>query len=212
MIAARAKPAVQKRSEAKREAIVQAAMDLLAERDMGEIAIGDIAHRAGVAVGTVYQRFENKQALVAHLLHTRQERQVEELAVFLGPDRWAGEGVVTRVRWLRERLVASDKAAPGLLRAILSYVVSGRDTLADVARAREVETLDLLAEWLIAGAPASPDVERKARVTVALATFVHAVHIAALYPFSYAGLPRETVLDELEAALLAQLERLLPCD
>jgi len=55
-------PRQQARSEATFRALVAAGSRALEDRDFDEMAIGDIARRAGVSVGAFYGRFENKEA------------------------------------------------------------------------------------------------------------------------------------------------------
>ncbi|HKA83369.1 MAG TPA: MerR family transcriptional regulator [Acidimicrobiales bacterium] len=51
--------------DAARERIVTAAVDLFAARGYGEVAVSDVAARAGTAKGSVYRHFESKEALFA---------------------------------------------------------------------------------------------------------------------------------------------------
>lgn len=48
----------------KREAIIEAALDLFVERGFYGTAVPEIAERAGVGAGTIYRYFESKEALV----------------------------------------------------------------------------------------------------------------------------------------------------
>src|SRR6478736_3876176 len=48
----------------KREAILEAALELFAERTFDGTAVPLIAERAGVAAGTIYRYFDSKEALV----------------------------------------------------------------------------------------------------------------------------------------------------
>ena len=57
----------------KREAIVDAALELFVERGFYGTAVPEIADRAGVGAGTIYRYFESKEALVNALY--RQEKQ-----------------------------------------------------------------------------------------------------------------------------------------
>ena len=59
-----AKPASQARSRQTRDKLVTALERLLQERDFDSISISDLASEAGLAVGTVYRRFENKDAFI----------------------------------------------------------------------------------------------------------------------------------------------------
>ncbi|MGE0555742.1 MAG: TetR/AcrR family transcriptional regulator [Gemmatimonadales bacterium] len=63
-----AKPTTQRRAERTRDRLIDALDSLLRERPFPEIAVADIARRAGVSTGTVYQRFQNRDASVSILL------------------------------------------------------------------------------------------------------------------------------------------------
>lgn len=53
---------------------------LLRKKDFDDIGIAELAAEAGVAVGTVYRRFENKEALVPLLFDLWHERSQAQLA------------------------------------------------------------------------------------------------------------------------------------
>lgn len=61
--------------EDKREAILQAALELFAEQGFYGTAVPEIATRAKVAAGTIYRYFENKEALV-NALFVRYKTQL----------------------------------------------------------------------------------------------------------------------------------------
>ena len=58
------KPPPTLRGEGKRDAIVDAAIELFVERGFHGTAVPDIADRAGVGAGTIYRYFASKEALV----------------------------------------------------------------------------------------------------------------------------------------------------
>lgn len=58
------------------ERILAAAAEVFAERGL-EVTLDDIAAHAGVGVGTVYRRFENKEQLIDALFDQRLEQIVE---------------------------------------------------------------------------------------------------------------------------------------
>lgn len=77
-------------AERNRRRILDAARELFAERGLG-VTLNDIAHHAGVGVGTVYRRFPDKQKLIEDLF----EQQLENLADLMkeavaDPDPWHG--------------------------------------------------------------------------------------------------------------------------
>jgi len=69
-----AKPATQQRSQATRDRLIDALDALLEDRPFDAISIGDIARRARVAPGTIYQRFHNRDAAVSILLELYYRR------------------------------------------------------------------------------------------------------------------------------------------
>jgi AcrR family transcriptional regulator len=81
---------LRKDAERNRQRILDAARELFAERGLG-VTLNDIAHHAGVGVGTVYRRFPDKAELIDGLF----EQRVEELAAIMeealtDPDPWRG--------------------------------------------------------------------------------------------------------------------------
>lgn len=68
------KPALQKRSRETRDRLIAALDRLLRERPFEEIAVSEIAAEAGVSVGAVYRRFQNKDAFVPALFELYQAR------------------------------------------------------------------------------------------------------------------------------------------
>jgi AcrR family transcriptional regulator len=68
-MATRERP-LRKDAERNRQRILDAARELFAERGLG-VTLNDIAHHAGVGVGTVYRRFPDKAQLVDGLFEQR---------------------------------------------------------------------------------------------------------------------------------------------
>ncbi|CAM5638240.1 TetR/AcrR family transcriptional regulator [Kitasatospora aureofaciens] len=66
-MAYRRTPAVQARLDAQREAVLQSAVGLLAERGYGGCTMAAVADRAGIATGSLYQHFANKAELSVEL-------------------------------------------------------------------------------------------------------------------------------------------------
>jgi AcrR family transcriptional regulator len=74
-----AKPTSQKRSQEKRDRILNAMAALLLRKPFAEISVGDLAAKAKVAPATIYQRFSNADA-TASVLMELYFRKVEEWA------------------------------------------------------------------------------------------------------------------------------------
>jgi AcrR family transcriptional regulator len=81
---------LRKDAERNRQLILDAAHDLFTERGLG-VTLNDIAHHAGVGVGTVYRRFPTKELLIDALFETRFGDMIE-LAdrALANPDPWDG--------------------------------------------------------------------------------------------------------------------------
>ena len=67
-------PPRQERSQRSQERVLEALESLLQERFFEQITIQDLADEAGVAVGTVYRRFRNKEALLPVLYQRLDDR------------------------------------------------------------------------------------------------------------------------------------------
>src|SRR5512142_217732 len=65
--------------QATREAILEAGEAVFAERGFGGARMEEIAERAGVAVGTLYNRFADRQALWTELCRSRREALLVKL-------------------------------------------------------------------------------------------------------------------------------------
>jgi len=99
-------------AERNRQRILDAARELFAQRGLG-VTLNDIAHHAGVCVGTVYRRFPDKKQLIDSLF----EQRIQDLVGFMeaavaDPDPWHGMTVFLE-RALE--LQASDRGVRELL-------------------------------------------------------------------------------------------------
>ncbi|MGF1607574.1 MAG: TetR/AcrR family transcriptional regulator [Rhodothalassiaceae bacterium] len=73
------KPTTQARAAQTREKLIQALETLLKSKDFSQISVAEIAAEAGVAVGTVYRRFDNKEAFVPVLVERLRQRGQDAL-------------------------------------------------------------------------------------------------------------------------------------
>ncbi len=75
---------------ANRERLLDAASELFAEHGLG-VTLNDIAHHAGVGVGTAYRRFRNKEEVIDALFEQRLNDVADLARESLGdPDPWHG--------------------------------------------------------------------------------------------------------------------------
>jgi AcrR family transcriptional regulator len=125
-------------AERNRQRILQAAGEVFATRGLG-VTMDDIAHHAGVGVGTVYRRFPDKELLIDALFEERIDTMVRVAEQALAePDPWDG-----LVHFL-ERGVAEQAADRGLKELLLG-TQHGRDRVGQ-ARARLKPIVDQLIE------------------------------------------------------------------
>lgn len=102
----------QDRAKATVDAIIEATAQLLVEEGFHKTSTNRIAERAGVSVGSLYQYFKNKEAIVSALLERFAEEQFQFLAERLSEfeDTDLEEGV----RRLVETLLEAKELNPEL--------------------------------------------------------------------------------------------------
>ncbi|MCC2669295.1 MAG: Transcriptional regulator, TetR family [Armatimonadetes bacterium] len=83
----------ERRARETRRKILQAAVELFAEREMDAVTVEEIATRADVARGTVFNHFANKESLCQGL----GELQIEALQDAIQEGRIAGPGVSEKI-------------------------------------------------------------------------------------------------------------------
>ena len=92
----------QERSKQTVDAILEGCARLLREGDYGAVTTNHIAERAGVSIGSVYEFFPNKEAIVAALVERRlaglvdEVREGVEIALEVG-DRGGAELLIRRI-------------------------------------------------------------------------------------------------------------------
>ncbi|MFB7663999.1 TetR/AcrR family transcriptional regulator [Kitasatospora sp. NPDC056138] len=130
-MAYRRTPAVQARLDAQREAVLQAAVELLAERGYGGCSVAAVASRAGIATGSVYQHFAGKSELAVALFRTVVGREVAAVGEAVAAAAARGEGPHGRVAAVVETFAARALKAPRLAYALL---VEPADAVVDAER------------------------------------------------------------------------------
>ena len=154
------------RREAYREAILDAAVGLFAERGFPTIKMSDIAKAAGVAKGTLYNYFDDKEEVFAALAERGRQHFLDGMDAAMAPtEGWARLEALIRymlgflaqnralVRIYVEAtgLDPRSKADPGRLDGELAVRQRMSDCLADLAAAGEIRSdfpLDLLVTML----------------------------------------------------------------
>ena len=115
-------------AERNRQRILAAAAEVFTSRGL-QATLDDVAHQAGVGVGTVYRRFPDKESLVEALFEQRTQSLVTLAEQALeAPDSWIG--LVTMLE-RAAALLARDRG----LREILLFATYGHDRV-ELARSR----------------------------------------------------------------------------
>lgn len=158
----------QDRSQKKFDLLLQVARELLLETGFESFTCEEVAQRAGLPIGTLYQFFANKYVIVCELDRQDAVAVREELAAF------AGE--IPTLDWLRflDRLVDHMAAlwlADPSRRAVWHAVQSTPATRATAA----VTERDLAANVAQALAPLTPGTPRERRGVMA-EVLVHVVY------------------------------------
>ncbi len=152
----RKKP-IQRRSRALVSALTKAAARVLSRRSLDRATTNEIADLAGVSIGSLYQYFPNKQALVAALIRSRASEDVVHLTKFM--DLPLEVPLEEAMRQGARALVDLHRRSPHLYRVLLRAVPelgqyeavrglarAGRRRFADFLRTRRHETRALDAE------------------------------------------------------------------
>ena len=109
----------QARARATRDAIVAAAAQLLASLGYGRATTNAIAHRAGVSIGSLYEYFPNKDAIVSALISDLLDKQFEVFSKALtvtGTVRESSFGDLARATL--DALLETKRIQPRLFQAL----------------------------------------------------------------------------------------------
>lgn len=98
-----------RRKEARPGEIIEAGLEVFAERGFAGARLEDVAARAGIVKGTIYRYFENKEALFEAAVRSRALTTLDEVEglidAYRGPTR---ELLGEVIRTVYERLVPSE--------------------------------------------------------------------------------------------------------
>lgn len=115
---ATARKPMQNRSRATLEKLLAAGVELLHEKGYEGLAIADLSARSGVSVGSIYQRFDGKEALFLALQQRILERlEAEQSDLFRSIDRDLPDAEL--VRQAIARLAALFRRNEALLRVMI---------------------------------------------------------------------------------------------
>lgn len=118
----------QDRSRQTVEAILESAIQILEEDGLAGFKVSALAERSGYGVGTLYQYFENIDAVMLALVGLENERQRQTLLAEFS-DR-AASGVAQTTRDLVNLMVGTFSQRRGAHKAIIEWALSRRDVRA----------------------------------------------------------------------------------
>ena len=112
----------QDRSKDTQEKLLTALESLLEERFFEQITIRDIAQRAGLSPGTIYRRFQNKEALLP-ILYERYDQRLGKWAssIWQGKSLEAYCDLKSRINWVVKEHVRFYKESAPILRTVYIY-------------------------------------------------------------------------------------------
>lgn len=111
---------VQERAQATVDAILEATAQLLVEDGMARLSTNRIAKRAGVSVGTLYQYFPDKNAIVVAVGEQVLDRQFQQFQVELFERLEAGADLEASVRTVVKGILDHKRIEPELSRVLLT--------------------------------------------------------------------------------------------
>lgn len=118
-LAPRKKPQ-QERSRRTYEAIVETAADLLVDVGYHNMSTNKIAESADVSVGSIYQYFPNKEAIVLAVIENFAERQYEILAD--GLEKVQGIQLEDAIRKIVDNMLQAKRDDPELSRVLFEQL------------------------------------------------------------------------------------------
>ncbi|WBP89045.1 TetR/AcrR family transcriptional regulator [Kitasatospora cathayae] len=124
-MAYRRTPAVQARLDAQREAVLQSAVGLLAERGYGGCTMAAVADRAGIATGSLYQHFANKAELSVELFRRVVTREIAAVNAAVARRDAPQERIAAVVETFAARALRAPRLAYALLVEPADAVVDG---------------------------------------------------------------------------------------
>ena len=129
----------QTRSQDTQERVLRALEEMLGERFFEQITIRDLAARTGVATGTIYRRFKDKEALLP-VLYERFDHTISEWAEGFWDDFDLDTELrlEARIRHLVGKHVAFYKAHAPILRTVYLYMrLHGELSVEDIDQKRQ---------------------------------------------------------------------------
>jgi AcrR family transcriptional regulator len=175
------RPPQQARSIRTEERLLTATIGVIEAKGLAGATIPEIAAAAGVATGSIYRRFTDKEALIRAAFLRLLERSQEANRAALTPERFAGMSLEEALHVVTRGLVRQYRAHTSVLKALQQFLDNRSDAVfQERAVTLTAGNLQRLVEALLAhrGRIASPDPERA--ITFALLSAITVIEIHTL--------------------------------
>ncbi len=179
---------------ARRDRILDAALELAAAGGFDSVQMREVAARADVALGTLYRYFPSKENLLLSVMGV----QVEALADRLARRPPEGTDPVARVVDVLGRANRALQRQPDVTVAMVRALVSGSADLAPVVSANRDGMRRIISDAL--GPTVEPDPDRDLAIDL-----LNDVWLAALVAWIAGSHPADSVMPKLESAAHALL-------
>lgn len=137
------------------DAILEAAFQLLDQGGVEALTTNHIAERAGVSVGTLYQYFGGKQAVLAALAQRRAAVARDRIAQIVIANSSLGRPEIGAVRMIVRTLATAFEGSPATRRVLLDALTQeGED---EVVMRHHLIFFDTIAGKTAFGFPLSPE-------------------------------------------------------
>jgi AcrR family transcriptional regulator len=197
------KRAAQDRSRATVDVLVEATARVLVQEGFERASTNRIAAQAGVSIGSLYQYFPGKEALVAAVIERHKSQMMGILRGALA--RVAQRPLAEAVRELVAVMIEAHRVDPQLHRVLVEQIP--RTGRLDEVEGFDRETLALVRDYLQAHQGALRAVDLDLAAFVCVSSVEALAHGAVLrHPALLAGAQAETFIDEVSRLVIRYLE------
>ncbi len=139
---------VQKRSKETLSRILAAARSALEKKTLEELTVAEIAARGDFSVGSFYERFGSKDALLPHLLELHYAEIENELGGLIARTRDESDALRSRVTTVVQWLVDTARRQRGLIRALVLRNYRQPDLIPDTIHEAAARILEMVHGFL----------------------------------------------------------------
>ena len=165
----------QKRSRDTLSRVVRAVRCLLEEKRFDDLSIQEITARAGCSVGTFYERFKNKDALLPYLLDLHYTELESRVLTLFSVEAKKDSDVKDRVERVVNFLIETAYNDRGLIRTLVLNNLGRTGGIPDTLKKRAKKLLEGVYTYLLECAPERDGGEKGLAVEIGLLMVVAAI-------------------------------------